>query len=438
MRVVHVMHSTYPDVTGASIRSRYVVETQADLGLSPVVVSSPFQPPVDPANRDGVEWLRDIPYYRTFDPSYDHRFMVPRKSLATRARKLTALGSFTRRVRRIALEQRADVLHGHSLFFCGLAAVFAARSLGVPSVYEVRSLIEDGLVSEGGTSRRGMLYRGYRWFDNLTVRIATHVVTISEGLRRDLIERGVAAQRITVVGNGVDVDRQTPAPPRDAALQAQLGFPPNAFVLGYIGTLMAYENVDSAIDCVAALAREHTDLRLLIIGDGNARAALVARAHALAVADRIQFVPRVAHDEIGPYYGLVDLFVLPRRPTRLTDLVTPLKPLEIMARSKALLASNCGGHRELICDGENGLLFDAASADGLAGAVRSAYENRATLPALGRRARRWVAAHRSWRAAVAPSLAMYERLAGRAGGARAAATIAAPIERRPSQQEGGV
>src|SRR5512144_310324 len=110
MHVVHVMHSTYPDVTGASIRSRYVVETQADLGLSPIVVSSPFQPPLDPANRDGVEWLREIPYYRTFDPRYDHRFMVPRKSLGTRVRKLTALGSFTRRVRQIAQAQRADVL----------------------------------------------------------------------------------------------------------------------------------------------------------------------------------------------------------------------------------------------------------------------------------------------------------------------------------------
>lgn len=415
MRVLHVMHSTHPDVTGASIRSRYLVETQAGLGIEPLVVSSPFQPPADAANRAGVEWLNGIPYYRCFDPSYDHRFMVPRKSLATRGRKLTALPAFVRRVRRIAREQRVDVIHGHSLFFCGLAAVLAARSLRVPSVYEVRSLIEDTLVPEGGAAQEGVLYRAYRWFDNLTVRLATHVVTISEGLRRDLTERGVPPERITVVGNGVDVTRQTPAAGPDATLQTQLGLPAGSFVLGYIGTLFAYESLDAAIDSVAALAPSIPALRLLIIGDGNARASLVAQVRRLNLQDRVQFLTRIPHDDIGRYYGLIDLFVLPRRPNRLTNLVTPLKPLEIMARTKPLLASNCGGHRELIIHGENGLLFDAEAPAGLTDAVRSAYAGRSALPDLGRRARLWAAANRSWEAAVTPTIAMYDHLVARTG-----------------------
>jgi len=410
MRVLHVLHSAYPDVTGASIRSRYVVETQAAMGIEPVVVSSPFQPPADPANAAAVEWLNGIPYHRTFDPSYDHRFMLARKSLATRVRKLTALPAFTRRVRRIGGQQRVAVIHGHSLFFAGLAAVCAAWSLGVPSIYEVRSLIEDGLVREGGASAQGLLYRVYRWFDTLTVRLASHVVTISEGLRGDLIERGVAPERITVVGNGVDVHRQTPLSSRDARLLAELRFPPDAFVLGYIGTLFAYESIDVAIDAVAALARKLPQLRLVIVGDGNARDALFERAQCRGVADRVRFVSRVPHDVIGQYYSLVDLFVLPRRPNRLTNLVTPLKPLEIMARAKPVLASDCGGHRELIVPGENGLLYDATARMGLADAIWRAYVGRRDLPELGRRARLWVAANRSWEAMVRPTIALYEGL----------------------------
>lgn len=410
MRVLHVMHSTHPDVTGASIRSRYLVETQAGLGVVPLVLSSPFQPPSEATNAAGVEWVNGIPYHRSFDPRYDHRFMVARKPMGTRVRKLTALPGFVRRVRRLAHEERVDVIHGHSLFFCGLAAVLAARMLGVPSVYEVRSLIEDTLVPEGGASSRGVLYRAYRWFDALTVRLATHVVTISEGLRRDLLERGLTPERITVVGNGVDVDRQPPAPPRDPALQEQLGLPRDTFVLGYIGTLFAYESLDLVIDSVAALAPAIPELRLLIVGDGNARESLVARARALGVEDRVRFVPRVPHEEIGRYYGVIDLFVLPRRPIRLTNLVTPLKPLEIMARAKPVLASNCGGHRELIRAGENGLLFDADRATALTDALRQAYADRATLPEVGRRARRWAAANRSWRVAVQPTIALYDRL----------------------------
>jgi PEP-CTERM/exosortase A-associated glycosyltransferase len=410
MRVLHVCHSAYPDTTGASIRSRYIAATQKQLGLDPIVVSSPFQVPADPGQARGVEYVDGIAYHRCFDPSYDHQFMVARKSLATRVRKLTAIRTFTRDVQRIGREQRAEVLHGHSLFFCGLAAVFAARALKVPSIYEVRSLIEDTLVREGGASEGGVVYRAYRWFDDLTVRLASHVVTISEGLRGDLVARGVPDSRITVIGNGVDVEKQTPAPPADPHLRNELGFPADAFVLGYIGTLFAYESLDVAIEAIAQLRSRHPQLRLLIVGGGVARDQLVAQAAQLGLTHEVRFVDRVPHDEIGRYYGLVDLFLLPRRPNRLTDLVTPLKPLEIMARAKPVLASDCGGHKELVVSGENGLLYDARSPTGLADAIATHLQRRAELVDLGARARRWVAAHRSWTSAVRPTLALYETL----------------------------
>jgi PEP-CTERM/exosortase A-associated glycosyltransferase len=410
MTVLHVCHSTYPDVTGASIRSRYLFETQAAFGLKPIVLSSPFQPPANLDNARGVEQLNGIPYFRCFDPRYDHRFMVARKSIRTRAHKLTALGPFTSLVRRVARREQVHLIHGHSLFFCGLASVLAARSLGLPSIYEVRSLTEDTLVREGGAAQRGILYRAYRLFDALTVRLATHVVTISQGLRHDLIERGIAPDRITVVGNGVDVARQPPAPPPDPRIRANLGFPDCAFVLGYIGTLFNYESLDLAIDAVAALAPRLPDLRLVIVGEGTARDSLDLRAAKLGLKERVRFVSRVPHEQVGTYYGLIDLFVLPRRRNRLTDLVTPLKPLEIMARAKPLLASDCGGHRELIIPGENGLLYDACSPSGLIDAIGDWYERRTELPCVGARAREWVAAHRSWDVAVRPTVALYESL----------------------------
>jgi PEP-CTERM/exosortase A-associated glycosyltransferase len=413
VRVLHVLHSAHPDVTGGSIRSRYLVETQAALGLVPVVVSSPFQPPCDPASARGVEWVNGVAYHRTFDPTYDHRFMVPRKPLGQRVQKLTALFSFTKRIRSIARAERVDVIHGHSLFYCGMAAALAARSLGRASIYEVRSLIEEGLVQEGGARRNGLLFRSYRSLERLSLAMVDHVVAISEGLRTDLIARGIAQERITVVPNGVDVDQQQPAPPRDPSLLAELGWPPGAFVVGYIGSLLAYESLDVLIGAVAALAPRAPALRLLIVGDGPARDDLMARARELSLADRVQFAGRVRHEEVARYYGAVDLFVLPRVPTRLTNLVTPLKPLEIMARAKPLLASDCGGHRELVVPGENGLLYDAAGEDALARSIRDCAGRREQLESLGRRARAWVARRRSWRDVVGPSLSTYARLAER-------------------------
>lgn len=415
MRVLHVCHSTYPDTTGASIRSRYLAEAQARLGLAPSVLSSPFQPPADPTQAAGVEWLSDIPYYRCFDASYDHRFMVAKKSLTTRARKLTAIRSFTASVRRVAKERQVHVIHGHSLFFCGLAAVFAGRALGLPSIYEVRSLIEDTLVREGGASPHGVLYRTYRWFDRLATHLADHVVTLSAGLRNDLIERGVPMNRITVIPNGVDVTTQTPSLPPDATLRARLGFPDDVFLLGYIGTQFGYESLDVAIEAVDMLRTRHPQLHLLIVGGGNAHDDLVRQATKLGLSNRIRFVDRVSHEEIGKYYGLVDLFVLPRRPNRLTDLVTPLKPLEIMARAKPVLASDCGGHRELITHGENGFLYDARSVERMADGIAELFAMKAKLPAFGRQARAWVSSHRTWDDVVRPTLPLYEGLVAARG-----------------------
>jgi PEP-CTERM/exosortase A-associated glycosyltransferase len=410
MRVLHVLHSGHPDTTGASIRSRYIAETQARLGIEPIVLTSPFQPPADPGLSTEVEWLEGVPYHRCFDRRYDHAFMVPRKSLATRARKLLALLPFMRRVRSLARDTGADLIHAHGLFYCGLAAAYAARSLGIPYVYEVRSLIEEGLVEEGGASQRGIVYAAYRRLDALALRLATHVVAISDGLRADLARRGVDPAKITVIGNGVDLERQAPPGAPDPGLRAALGVPSDALLLGYIGTLFAYESLDLAIRAVADLAPAHPKIHLLIVGGGNARAALEETAARLGVGARVRFAGPVPHDQIGRYYGIVDLFVLPRRPNRLTDLVTPLKPLEIMARGKPLLASDCGGHRELIRDGVNGFLFESGTSGALAARIAGLLAIEADLPAFGGRAREWATRHCSWKKVVAPTLALYQRL----------------------------
>ncbi len=418
MKILHVLHSAHPDVSGGSIRSRYLARAQAELGLEPIVLSSPFQPPAAPGNAQSVEWLDGIAYHRCFDPRYDHRFMVARKSPGVRARKLTAVLPFTRRVRRLARAERVALIHGHSLFYCGLAAALAARSLGLPSVYEVRSLIEDGLAEEGGTAAGGALYRAYRAFEWLAVHLATHVVVISDGLRADLVARGVAAERITVVRNGVDATSQHPATARDPSLLAADGFPGDAFVLGYVGTLLAYESLDLLLDAVAALAPEMPALRLLIVGDGPSREALERRSRERGLATRVRFTGRLPHEDVGRLYGSIDLFVLPRRPTRLTNLVTPLKPLEIMARAKPVLASDCGGHRELIIPGLNGFLYDARAPRGLEEALRDLANRRGELGALGAAARAWVTRERSWRTMVAPTVTLYERLVGPAAARR--------------------
>jgi glycosyltransferase involved in cell wall biosynthesis len=202
----------------------------------------------------------------------------------------------------------------------------------------------------------------------------------------------------------VDCEIHRPAGPEAGRqLRARLGIPPDAFVLGYVGTLVPYEGLDALLDAAAM----HPGLRVLIVGDGSARAALEKQASRLGLS--AQFVGRVPHQDVAAYYAAVNLFVLPRRPSRLTDLVTPLKPLEIMAHGRPLVAGDCGGHRELVIDGVNGFLADATDAATLAGLLTDPER----LERVARQAREWVVRRRSWEAQCRPVLDIYQQLVRR-------------------------
>jgi glycosyltransferase involved in cell wall biosynthesis len=192
----------------------------------------------------------------------------------------------------------------------------------------------------------------------------------------------------------------------------QLGFPGDAFVVGYIGTLFTYESLELLIEAVSTLSSELPKLRLLFVGEGDAYTNLQNKVRKQRLENLVRFTGWIPHDDIGAYYGLVDLFVLPRRKNRLTDLVTPLKPLEIMARAKPVLASNCGGHSELIQDGVNGYLFDSSDPNALSNRIRELFRCKEKISTLGWAARQWVSEHRTWQTTVKPTLDLYARLSG--------------------------
>ena len=181
-------------------------------------------------------------------------------------------------------------------------------------------------------------------------------------------------------------------------------------VIGYIGSFYDYEGIDDLIAAMPALVARQPGARLLLVGGGPMEAALKAQAAASQAAAHIHFVGRVPHQEVERYYSLIDILAYPRKKMRLTDLVTPLKPLEAMAQGKLVAASDVGGHRELIEDGETGTLFapddPAAVADALAGLL----ENQAMWPERRRTARIFVETHRNWSSNILRYGPVYQRL----------------------------
>ena len=154
---------------------------------------------------------------------------------------------------------------------------------------------------------------------------------------------------------------------------------------------------------------------MLLVGGGPQEAALKAQAQSLGLADRVVFTGRVPHDQVQRYYDLVDVLAYPRHSMRLTELVTPLKPLEAMAQGRLLVASDVGGHKELIRHGETGWLFRAGSAKALADAVEQLLARREQWPQLRAAGRLFVERERNWAASVARYRPVYAQLAGQGG-----------------------
>jgi len=255
-----------------------------------------------------------------------------------------------------------------------MAALRVARRRAIPFVYEIRAFWEDAAVGNG-TGRAGSLkYRMTRALENHVVKAADSVMTICHGLRDDLIARGFAPGRIGIVPNGVDLELFGDPPARDDRLAAGLGLgreDSRGPVIGFIGSFYDYEGVDDLIAAMPEVLAAHPDARLLLVGGGPAAERLERQARGSPASDAIRFIGRVPHHEVQRYYALADIMAYPRKSSRLTELVTPLKPLEAMAQGRLVAASDVGGHRELIADGITGMLFEPDDPPACAAALSS-------------------------------------------------------------------
>ena len=171
--------------------------------------------------------------------------------------------------------------------------------------------------------------------------LAAHtVVAIADGLKDELVTRGIDPSKIRVVPNGVDTNRFRPMA-SDSELEQRLGLQ-GRIRIGYVGTLYPWEGVEDLVSAARLMLRSNPHVRVLIVGeplDDRIR----NRIRENGLDDQVLLLGSVSHDLILRYYSIMDVLVYPRRKTRNTELVTPLKPLEAMAMAKPVIGSDVGG-----------------------------------------------------------------------------------------------
>lgn len=384
MKILHVLDHSIPLQSGYTFRTRNILCQQRRLGWETCHVTGLKQGEVN-ATGEEVDGLH---FYRTAGSGS----LLDKLPVLNQLRVIRTL---QKRIEQVIDEEKPDILHAHSPALNGLAALQAGRKRGLPVVYECRAFWEDAAVDHGTSSEGGTRYRLTRALESRVFREADAVTTICEGLRSDIVARGIDPARVTVIPNAVDVESFTYEPEPDAELRSGLGLAGKS-VLGFIGSFYAYEGIPLILEALPAILERVPQVMLLLVGGGPDNDTIQARIAERGLGDAVVSTGRVPHSEVQSYYGLVDIFLYPRLPMRLTDLVTPLKPLEAMAQGKLVVASDVGGHRELIRNGENGLLFKAGSATELADTVSHLLQARDTWPELHRAGRHYVENDRNW------------------------------------------
>ncbi|SJM93267.1 Membrane-anchored group 1 glycosyltransferase protein [Crenothrix polyspora] len=398
MKILHILDHSIPLHSGYTFRTRAILEQQRKLGWQTFQVTS--------AKHSISELpLEDVDGFRFFRSAQPCNFWTKLPLV----NQWAIVQSLAQRLDDIIPEIKPDILHAHSPALNGLAALKAAKRYKLPMVYECRAFWEDAAVDHGTTTEGSFRYYVTRALETFIFKRADAITTICQGLRDDIVKRGIPAEKITVIPNAVDADKFIDNAQPDQALKNQLGLQ-NKIVLGFIGSFYAYEGLLLLLDAMPKILQQQPDVLLLLVGGGPQEVLIRQKIEALKLGKQVLLTGRVAHERVQDYYNLVDIFVYPRLSMRLTELVTPLKPLEAMAQGRLVVASDVGGHKELIEHQKNGYLFKADDVDALVAAILDLLHQPERWDALRMAGRTYVKQSRSWLDSVSRYKRIYAQL----------------------------
>ena len=404
MRILHILDHSIPLHSGYTFRTLSILKEQRALGWETTHLTSPKQGTCSASEETIDGWH----FFRT-------HHAIAKMTKVPLLNQISVINSLTHRLKKVAKIVKPDILHAHSPALNAIAALRVGRSLGIPVVYEVRAFWEDAAADHGTTTEGSMRYRLTRAMETYAFKHVDAVTTICEGLRSDIVARGIPSTKVTLVPNAVDIKKFSIGGAPDEILKTQLGLA-GARILGFIGSFYAYEGLDLLLTALPRILVQTPDVRVLLVGGGPQEDALKQQSRQLGIADKVVFTGRVPHSEVNRYYDLMDVLVYPRHSMRLTELVTPLKPLEAMAQGRLFVASNVGGHKELIRDGETGVLFKAESPQDLANKVLDLLNTPERWPTIKAAGRRFVETERNWKVSVACYRDVYSRLTDKTAG----------------------
>ena len=397
MKILHVLDHSIPLHSGYTFRTCSILNEQAKLGWETAHITS-----IKHINPQAEEETHDnLKFYRT---SVRSKLLSKLPIL----NQLYVISSLQKRLKEVIEREKPDIIHAQSPCLNGIAAINAAKKFSIPVVYEMRASWEDAAVEHGTTKQGSFRYKLTRALETFVFKHADGITTICNGLKKDITSRGIGEKPIQVIPNAVNADElgHDSLIGVDLREKYKLG---NSYIAGFIGSFYAYEGLEYFVRALHVMKDSDLNVKGLLVGGGPEDEKLRLLVKELGMEGKIIFTGRVPHAHVNAYYDLIDVLVYPRVSARLTDIVTPLKPLEAMAMGKVFVASDVGGHVELVPERLHSVLFKASSVDALVTALENTIANKPLKALFSGWARNYVKSERNWSKSVSGYIDLYDK-----------------------------
>lgn len=406
--VLHLLNRSLPLLSGYSIRSHNILTHQKTFVNSFAITDSDF------LLKNDYDIIDNVIYYRCpktvgsrlfYEPSIFKKMKVSR---IYRRYYRTILNTPKNMIEKIVKNKHIDLIHGHTPQGFAKKGEKVARKFEIPFIYEVRGFWEDTQVALGYLEEESKNYMKIRKKETALMTKADTIITLGKAMEKDIRNRGINEKAIKIIPNAVDTEKFKPKSP-NTHLQEQLGIK-NKKVIGYIGSIRKIEGIEYLIEAMKFIKKEIPNTFLLLVGPCSIdyKNELLKEIKKLKLEGYVQFSGSIQPEHIQDYYSIIDIHVIPRINVRVNRLVTPLKPLEIMAMGKVVISSDLLALRELIEPDVSGDLFRSENSENLAEKVCYYLSENEKKAQLETRARDYVVKNYDWNVIIQKYKQIYD------------------------------
>lgn len=280
-----------------------------------------------------------------------------------------------KKIREMIKINNIDIIHGYSPYYFSKFGASIKEKSGIPFIYEKRGFSELSNLTEGLYSRKSLIFKWDTFNELNTLRKADRIVTLSSQMKKELIKMGLSSSKIEIIYNCVNINKFTPQTPNKSLIK-NLNLE-NKRIIGYVGHIRRLEGIDYLLKAFFEISNKYRNLILLLVGNISfeLKSEYQNLIRELKLENKVIFTGVVPYDKIIDYYSIFDIIIIPRINEKVCNLVTPQKPLEIMAMEKLLLVSDVKGLTEIVKPGVSGDVFKSESVDDLAEMITFYLEN---------------------------------------------------------------